>query len=114
MNSKQIGDFGEELASKFLIEKGYLILTRNYRSKSGEIDIISKINNTLVFVEVKTRKNADFIYAREAVNHKKQERIRNTARKYIFESRCKYEDIRFDVIEIYTQKKLIGHFEDAF
>lgn len=114
MNSKQVGDFGEDLASKFLTEKGYLILSRNYSCKSGEVDIIAKISNILVFVEVKTRKNDDFIYAREAVNLKKQERIRSTARKYIFESRCRYEHIRFDVIEIYTQKKLIGHFEDAF
>lgn len=114
MNSKQIGDYGEDLAERFLLEKGYLILERNYRKNTGEIDIIAAKNNSLVFVEVKTRKNDDFLYAREAVNLKKQQRIRNTAKKYIYEKKCYYEYIRFDVIEIYTQKKLINHFEDAF
>ena len=50
MNSKQIGDYGEDLAERFLLEKGYLILERNYRKNTGEIDIIYSKNDTLVFI----------------------------------------------------------------
>lgn len=114
MNNKQIGDYGEDLAERFLTEKGYLILDRNYRKKTGEIDIVSKLEDTLIFVEVKTRKNEDFISAREAVNIQKQQRIRTTAKKYIFEKKCRFQYVRFDVIEIYTQNRIIRHFENAF
>lgn len=114
MNTKLIGDYGENIAAEFLEQNGYKILDRNYRAKSGEIDIISAYGKTLIFVEVKTRKNSDFALAREAVNRKKQQRIKNTARDYISKKYCDYEEIRFDVVEIYTEEKTIQHFENSF
>ncbi|MGB5824443.1 MAG: YraN family protein [Proteocatella sp.] len=114
MNTKLIGDYGERLAAEYLNRKGYRIIDRNYRAKSGEIDIISFDGRTLVFIEVKTRKNSEFAFAREAVNKKKQQRIKNTARDYISKKYCNYEEIRFDVVEIYTDEKTIQHFENSF
>lgn len=114
VNTKNIGDYGENIAAEYLSRKGHKIIGRNYRTKSGEIDIITLDGKVLVFVEVKTRKNSDFALAREAVNKKKQQRIKNVAREYITKKYCKYEDVRFDVIEIYTEKKTIQHFENAF
>ena len=114
MNTKIVGDFGEGIASKFVENKGYVIIARNYRVKSGEIDIIAMDSNVLVFIEVKTRKNSDFAFAREAVNHKKQSRIKNVARSYIAENFLIYDHIRFDVIEIYTDNKYIQHFQKSF
>lgn len=112
--TKKVGDYGEKVAEDYLIEKGYQILSRNYRTNSGEIDIIAQQRDYLVFVEVKTRKNNLYMSAREAVNYKKQQKIRNTAREYIRFSKPRYKYTRFDIIEYYTQDKLIEHFVDAF
>lgn len=114
VTTKSIGDYGEEIAEKFLKEKGYLILERNYRAKSGEIDIIAKQRDYIVFVEVKTRKNNLYMSARESVNYKKQNKIRNTAREYLFTKKPKYKFVRFDVIEYYTDHAVIDHYVNAF
>ena len=58
--NKNLGDFGESFAADFLLENGYAILERNYKTKAGEIDIIASIGNTLVFVEVKTRSSEKY------------------------------------------------------
>ena len=57
MDKRYIGDLGEDFAAKTLSDKGYIILSRNYTCRTGEIDIIAKDKDTFVFVEVKTRKN---------------------------------------------------------
>lgn len=115
MNSKkQIGDIGEKIVSDYLLEKGYEIIYRNFRVKGGEIDIIAKQRDTLVFVEVKTRKNSDFAFAREFVDIKKQSRIIKTANEFISRNKIQYKYIRFDVFEYYTENKRIEHFVDAF
>ena len=114
MSTKEIGDFGENIASRYLVEKGYDIIKRNYRVKAGEVDIIAMYSGVLVFIEVKTRKNSDFAYARESVNIRKQSPIRNVARSFISENYISYESMRFDVIEIYTDNKYIQHFKDTF
>ena len=90
-----------------------------FQCRFGEIDLIAKDRNSLVFVEVKLRKNADFAAAREYVNRSKQDRIRATASVYL--SRHPFNlPSRFDVIEIYapdgveTKEPVIEHMEDAF
>lgn len=108
---------GEELAIQFLIENNYEILQRNYKRPSGEIDIISNINDTIVFIEVKFRKNLDYGYPREAVNVKKQKRIGKTALWYLKEKNLFDFGVRFDVLEIYFEddgQRIINHFENAF
>lgn len=96
---KVIGNFGEEQAVKFLLENKYEILERNFRCKFGEIDVIAKDGEYIVFIEVKTRKNTEYGIPAEAVNYYKQKKIIQVARYYLMNK--KYTSgIRFDVVEI--------------
>lgn len=113
---KATGNKGEELAVKFLRQKGYLIVERNFKTKFGEIDIIAKDNNTIVFVEVKTRTNDYFGYPFEAVDERKRVKLKNLA--LIFMKKYNKEfPIRFDIVSILFMSngdKKIEHIEDAF
>lgn len=111
---KEIGDYGENLAAQFLHKNGYTILERNFRVSSGELDIIALQRETLVVVEVKTRKDDSFYSAREAVTISKQNKIKAALKEYISGKKLKYNEIRFDVIEVYTKNGKIEHFADAF
>lgn len=96
-----LGTQGEILAAKHLQSLGYEIIERNYRSQFGEIDIVASQNGDLVFVEVKTRRNAKFGYPSESVNVKKQQKIIRTAHHYLAE-RCLDEvGCRFEIAEVY-------------
>lgn len=101
MNTIQVGDLGEQAAATYLSQSGYTILERKYRRKIGEIDIIAKINQTLVFIEVKTRSSTRYGFPAEAVTYRKQQKIMYTALCYL--QQIKQEDAccRFDVIEIF-------------
>ena len=115
-NNLEKGREGEQLAAQFLREKGYQILTYNYRYKRGEIDLIALQGVLLVFVEVKLRKNTTFGYPEEAVDAQKAKRIIQTAEQYILQHNWQ-GDIRFDIIAIVQSapsKKVISHFEDDF
>ena len=113
------GAWGEALAADYLRAKHYKVVAANYACRFGEIDIIARNRDYLVFVEVKLRKNARFAAAREYVNRQKQDRIRITASIYLAENPTKLQP-RFDVIEIYapegmaTARPEIIHMEDAF
>ncbi len=112
-NSRQVGNQFEEMAATYLQAAGYLILERNYRDRLGEIDIVAKDGRYLVFVEVKYRANSEKGDPAEAVHGRKQRRIRNGARGYLF---CHGlgEDVacRFDVVAILGQD--IRLIKDAF
>ena len=113
------GVWGEAQAAEFLRKKHYKIVASRYHSRFGEIDLIVKNKQFLVFVEVKLRKNANFAAAREYVNRSKQDRIRITASAYLSENPTKLQP-RFDIIEIYASEGIntshpeIHHMEDAF
>ncbi len=111
----KIGLRGEDIAAKFLKEKGYYILYRNYKTPYGEADIIAKDNDTVVFVEVKTRSNLSFGYPFESVNLKKQERLKRIALNYLKVANYPTK-IRFDVISISSENGLskIEHIKEAF
>ena len=117
--SKLSGTWGEALAAEFLRKKHYKVLAAGYRSRFGEIDLIVQSRKFLVFVEVKTRKSADFALAREYVDKRKQDKIRKTASLYLSENPTGLQP-RFDVIEIYapegtaTVHPRINHIEEAF
>lgn len=106
------GTIGEIDAVQFLKNKKYQIIATNYRNRMGEIDIIAKDKNALVFVEVKSR--ATLLYGRpcEAVDFRKQQKIRKTAELYLVTTKNYYADVRFDVIEILGEE--INHIENAF
>ena len=116
MDDKQAtGKLGEKKAAEFLEEKGYTIVERNFRHRRGEIDLIARKENLLLFAEVKTRTgNADWGYPEEAVTNKKARKVVSCANAYIFKVNWK-EDIRFDIISVELgESVLITHFEDAF
>lgn len=112
--STEHGRAGEEEATRYLSAKGYEILTRNYRSKRGEVDIVARQGDTLVFVEVKMRSSSTTGSGRDYVHRSKQRRIALAAEQYLsvsgWEGPC-----RFDVIEIQgaTMPRL-SHIENAF
>lgn len=109
------GKSGEEIVRDYLISKGYIIIESNYRNKIGEIDIIAKDRNILVFIEVKTRTNITYGYAFEAVDKRKQRKIINTSMAYIKFKNYKNTQLRYDIIEVYLQNEIkINHLENAF
>lgn len=121
--NKTLGAFGETAAEKFLIQKGYKIIAKNYRAKVdyrryAEIDIIAQFDGELIFVEVKTRKTDQFGAASLAVGYKKKANIIAAAECFIYENEEQYSgvSVAFDVIEIYpcADKIKINHIRNAF
>ena len=114
-----VGSWGESVAAKYLLKKKFRLVSMNYRSRYGEIDLIVSNRKYLVFVEVKLRKSDNFASAYEHVDHHKQQRIRATAEMFLSEYQTDLQP-RFDVIEIYapdgsqTKTPTINHMEDAF
>ncbi|MBQ7108985.1 MAG: YraN family protein [Clostridia bacterium] len=99
--NKNLGDFGEEAAKNYLIEKGYEIVEQNFNVKGGEIDIVCMDGNVLVFVEVKTRNSKEYGLPIEAIDKKKREHLRFAAERY-FQLHPTDCEIRFDGIEVYA------------
>jgi len=111
MNKQEKGNWGEELACHFLAQKGYVILERNFRSRFGELDIVARDDDTLVFVEVRTRRG-DFLSAMESVGPAKKMHFRRAVLSYLVEKGKGEEiDIRLDVIGI--EKDCIEHIKGA-
>lgn len=109
----ETGKEGEKMAAMFLIKKGYSILSRNFRYKKSEIDIIAQKDKTIAFVEVKTRTNAFFQEPELSVTRSKQKQITLGANFFIQENDIDL-DIRFDIIAITLFGNKINHIEDAF
>ena len=106
------GKFGEKLALKHLKKLKYKILEVNYTNKIGEIDIIAKEKDVIVFVEVKYRESSDFGMPREAVNIYKQRKIKTVALSYLKISNQLNTGCRFDVVEILGDR--IEHLKNCF
>ncbi len=111
----QLGSWGEQLASDYLCRKGYTILEHDWHSGHRDIDIIARQDNIVVFVEVKTRRNQDYIDPESAVDYKKLKNLRLAINHYI-----KYRRIdttwRFDVLTVVGMPGAgtpqINHIED--
>lgn len=113
-NKQRTGKLGENLASEYLIKKGYQIVERNLKANRAEIDIVALFEGVLIFVEVKTRTNNFFGYPEESVGIKKEENIARAA-AVIRENLNHEKEIRFDIISITLQPMIeIHHIEDAF
>lgn len=112
MNRREVWVKGEVAAKKYLEEKGYRILGENYAGRMGEIDLIAKDGDTLVFVEVKARENTAFGEPIEAVTPQKVRKIALTAQQYLVQKRLLGSDVRFDVVEVLYGE--IRHTENAF
>jgi len=113
MNKRLIGARKEQLVTEYLIDNNYVILERNYQTKTGEIDIIAKDDKCIVFIEVKYRSSSRYGSSLDAVDYKKQHTIRHVARIYL-STRYRSLDIpcRFDVIGIDGNN--ITHIKNAF
>ena len=114
MNSRKLGDCGEDLACRYLEKQGFKILERNkHYSRFCEIDIIAQIKNTLVFVEVKTRKTNSFGSPLEAITKTKYSHIRQGALTYLGENSKKFSNFRIDAIGITLEPKVeIKHLQN--
>src|SRR4030067_2650176 len=100
IEKKELGKKGEELALRFLKKKGFRIIEKNYVCKMGEMDIIAREKDTLVFVEVKTRTSTTFGPPQLAVNPKKQSQMSKVALNFLKEKRLGDVKARFDVVAI--------------
>lgn len=112
---QSIGKKGEDLAANYLQQKGYRILSRNYRFKKSEVDIICKKNDLLVFVEVKTGSSLKYGQPEVFVSLNQQRAIIRAAEEYLVETNWK-SDLRFDIISIFMkgEEAEIEHLKDAF
>lgn len=111
----ELGKEGENEAVRFLEEKGYTILHRNWRSKKYELDIIAQFRNELVIIEVKTRRNTLYGSPETAINERKIRRIISSANAYLHKYKIDIP-VRFDIITV-TGTNIpfqIQHIEDAF
>lgn len=113
-----IGRRGEDRAIEHLVRQRYRILERNYRKSFGEIDIIAKDKDTLVFIEVKTRKSFRFGTPFEAVDARKQRQVSRVAQAYLQASGLVDVLARFDVIAVQVDRNnrlvAIDHLQNAF
>ncbi len=114
-HNRKTGDLGEDAAVTFLFKKNYEILERNFSNKFGEIDIIAKDKNTLVFVEVKTKTGEEFGLPEEMVGKGKLFRIRNMAIMYM---KGKELPCRIDIVAIVLDENnevlRLTHYENVY
>ena len=116
MNTRRTGDRGEEIALRHLSGLGYELVQRNYRTRYGEIDLVLRDGETLVFVEVKLRRGIEHGDPLESVTPTKQEQVRSIAEQYLDEVQPEFAELRFDVVGILDSSKrpAITHVKDAF
>lgn len=103
----EIGKIGENIVTQYLEKIGYNIIQRNFTCKQGEIDIIAKDKEEIVFIEVKTRTNVTYGKPAEAVNGNKRKHIYNSAKYYLHKYSLENNFIRFDVVEVYLSHKKV-------
>ena len=118
MTTSLLGKWGESLAAEAYRKNGYKIVSVNYRSRFGEIDIIAENKSFIVFIEVKLRKNSNFGAASEFVTYSKQKKLSMTAEIWLSQNETK-KQARFDVVEIYAPNGIskdytINIIENAF
>ena len=110
-HNKKLGKKGEKLACKYLKKQGYKIIEHGYKNPFGEVDIIAGRDDTVAFIEVKTRLSDTYGAPSEAVNEKRKFKYLQAA-KYYFSGRQIDCTVRFDIIEIFNCE--INHIENAF
>ena len=112
----ELGKWGEDVAADYLLRQGYTIVERDWKSGHRDLDIIAQDGDTVVFVEVKTRRNRDFTDPEMAVDYQKIRHLQQAANHYI-KYRHIDNDIRFDIITVVgtmNETPSIEHIKDAF
>jgi putative endonuclease len=116
---RRTGKLGEEAAEKLLLSSGYRIIARNWRCRSGELDLIAELKDRLIFIEVRTRKaSSRFGSPAESIERRKRQRVRMLAQVYMTMNGIHDTPVRFDVIAVIldrdSQIQAIDHYENAF
>lgn len=112
-----IGRYGEQVATNHLEQAGYTVLDRNWRCQDGEIDLVARDGDVLVFCEVKTRSGMGFGDPAEAVGRAKSERLRRLAVRWMADRGVLGQDMRFDVVSVLRQPRgaaRVRHLRGAF
>jgi putative endonuclease len=115
--TQALGRQGEDLAHRYLRGRGFHILARRFRlpDASGEVDIIARQRDIIVFVEVKARRSAEYGSPERAVDPEKQRKLIRVARSYILKAGADWSQVRFDIVSVVLSKPpVIAHYEDAF
>ncbi len=115
-NKHEVGKSGEERAVNFLRQKGFSIIKTNYRTSFGEIDVIARDGDTIVFIEVKSRRSLSFGAPEQAVDSIKKNRIKKIANQFISHYQLFDRDCRFDIVALYYEGQAvqIKHIPNAF
>lgn len=119
MDKKQKGDYGENIAAGYLRARGYDIIQENYRAKNpeirGEIDIIARLGELIVFVEVKFRRQLKYGRPAESITPAKIAHLQAAAQDYLYAHDLAESNCRFDVLEIFGREIFeVNHIENAF
>lgn len=113
---KLLGEWGEEIAKKYLESKGYQILAQNYKCPCGEVDLIAKRKGRFIFIEVKTRQRFSYGRPEESIHKTKQRKLILTARWYLQKNNFD-DDFQIDsiAVEFHPEQKepLVRHLENA-
>lgn len=112
-----VGAYGERRAVAHLVEAGIRIVERNWRCADGEIDIVARDGDDIVFCEVKTRRSLEFGPPASAVGPSKMRRLRRLATRWLHEHDVHVRDVRFDVLSVLPQRRgaaRVEHLRGAF
>jgi putative endonuclease len=112
-----VGSYGERVAVRHLVSQGMVVLDRNWRSSTGEIDIVLRDGDSIVFCEVKTRRTRQFGTPLEAIVPAKVRRLRRLAAEWLSTSGGHSEEVRFDVVSVIPQRSgaaRVDHLRAAF
>jgi putative endonuclease len=115
--TKPLGDHGERIAAAYLTDAGLRVLDRNWRCREGELDIVAREGDALVFCEVKTRRGVGYGHPVEAVTPVKQRRLRLLAQRWLAAHDEHAPDLRFDVVGVLVRPDrpaLVTHLRGAF
>lgn len=103
------GNLGEDMAEKYLLEKGYSILHRNWRHKNWEMDIIATKDSKIHFIEVKTRRTTTFGHPEEGVSRRKVKNLMGAAEEFLLLN-PNWKLIQFDILSITIEKNKTPEF----
>ena len=101
--SHELGRIGENIIADYITKLGYKVVERNFACNQGEIDIIAKDKEEIVFIEVKTRTDISYGEASEAVTDTKKRHLINSIKYYIYKQKLENQPIRIDVAEVYIK-----------
>ena len=114
---RAVGAYGERVAARHLQDLGLVILDRNWRCPDGEVDLILRDGDEVVFCEVKTRRSGIYGPPAEAVDQRKVRKLRQLAGRWLAESKVRPRGVRFDVVEVFPQQRgatRVAHIRSAF